>query len=158
MHKTQIATLSELEQRSPKGKYHIFRKSISEALGGKKDTGTWGGGHPFDIELSRVPPKATNFPYHAHSAQWEMYIFISGTGSVRGPLDTLTVSAGDCVLFPPEEAHSIINSGDEDLLFYVIADHAPADVVIYPDTGKWGIKPQRKCFRMTEVDYFEEGD
>ena len=80
----KIARLSEIaaqEVRSPEGKYHR----------GTKDVGTWGGGHPFDVEYVRLPPGAANFPFHAHFAQWEMYIFLQGRGSVRGPDSTIAI-------------------------------------------------------------------
>ena len=41
-------------QRSPQGAYELQRQHISLALGGAKDAGPWGGGHPFDIELVSV--------------------------------------------------------------------------------------------------------
>jgi len=37
----------------------------------------------------------------------------------------------------------------------MIADHALADVVHYPDSDKWFAKPQRKSFRMLEADYYD---
>ena len=106
----------------------------------------------------RLPAGAANFPFHAHAAQWELYVFIEGRGEVRGPAETISVEPGESVIFPPGEAHQIRNTGDTDLVYYVIADHHPADVTTYPDTGKWGVKPQRKCFTMTETPYYEPGD
>jgi uncharacterized cupin superfamily protein len=158
MTKTKLSSIPEQEQRSPKSRYHIFRKSISEALGGRKDAGTWAGGHPFDVELARLPPGAKNFPYHAHYAQWELFLFISGRGEMRGPDETFAVTAGDVVMFPPGDAHAITNTGADDLVYYVMADHAPADVIHYPDRGNWFIKPQRKSFTMTETSYYPEGE
>ena len=158
MRKAKLNAIPEQEQRSPKGRYHIFRKNISEALGGKKDTGPAGGGHPFDVELARLPPGEMNFPFHAHYAQWEMFMFVAGTGELRGPEQVIAVGPGDAVMFPPGDAHSISNTGTEDLIYYVIADHAPADVIFYPDRGNWFIKPQRKCFTMTETNYYPDGD
>ena len=156
--KTYISSIPEQEQRSPKGRYHLFRKNISDALGGEKDTGPSGGGHPFEVELVRMPPAATNFPFHAHFAQWEMYVFVSGQAEVRGNDETTQVAAGDAVIFKPGDAHSIRNTGASDLTYYVIADNSPADIVSYPDTGKWGIKPQRKLFVMRETAYYEDED
>ena len=158
MQKAQLASVPEEETKSPHGRYHLYRRSISQALGGKKDVGTWGGGHPFDLEWVRLPGGAKTFPYHAHSAQWEMYIFLEGNGEVRGPESTRGVSAGDTVIFKPGEAHQIINSTEADLIFYVIADQPPADVISYPDSGTWSIKPQRKHFKLVETPYYEPGD
>ena len=58
------------------------------------------------------------------------------------------------MVFPPGEAHQLINTGSEDLVYYVIADNPQADVVFYPDSNKWLAKPAKKCFEMKEVDYF----
>jgi uncharacterized cupin superfamily protein len=155
MPRINLEELPWTEQRSPKGKYCVLRKPISLALGGKKDVGTFGGGHPFDVELIRVPPGAINWPYHAHSAQWELYLVVAGQGEVRTPEGRFPVRPGDCLLHPPGEAHQIQNTAEtEDLLYYVVADHSPADVTEYPDSGKYGIKPQRKTFVMQEIDYF----
>ena len=158
MKKTNLRSIPEHEQRSPKGRYRIFRKNLSEALGGKKDTGTWNGGHPFDVELARLPPGAKNFPFHAHFAQWEMFVFVSGRGEVSGPNGSFAVAAGDAVLFQPGEAHAIRNTGADDLVYYVIADNAVADVIHYPDRGNWFVKPQRKCFQMKETEYYPKGE
>lgn len=143
------------EVKSPRGKFHLFRRHISLALGGKKDTGPWGGGHPFDLELTRMPPGATNWPYHAHAAQWELYVILSGQGQVRTPEGHSDFGPGDCFIVPPGEPHQLCNTGTEDLLFYLVADNSPADITHYPDSGKWNIKPQRKIFKMTEVDYYK---
>ena len=48
------------------------------ALGAPRDAGVAGGGHPFDVELTKLPPGATNFPFHAHAAQWEVYLVLMG--------------------------------------------------------------------------------
>jgi len=158
MKKINAQDVPEVEQRSPQGKYHLFRRYVSVALGGKRDVGTWGGGHPFELELSRLPAGASNFPLHQHSAQWEMYIFLSGSGAVTDGREKQDVGAGDVVLAGPEEAHKVTNTGVDDLVYYVIADNPMAEVTHYPETGKWSIKPQRKFFEMCEVDYFESGD
>jgi uncharacterized cupin superfamily protein len=158
MKKANLAGITERETKSPQGRYHLYRRSLSEALGGKTDIGTWDGGHPFDVEWVRLPPGAMNFPFHAHSAQWEMYVIIDGEGEMRGPDGWFAVGPGDSVVFPPHTPHQIKNSSARDLTYYVIADHHPAEVTHYPDTGRWGIKPQRKYFEMTEAPYYEPGD
>ena len=66
--------------------------------------------------------------------------------------------AGDALLFPPGDAHQLTNTGDADLLYYIVTDQPPADVVHYPDSDKWFVKPQRKQFRMQEVEYYDGED
>ena len=144
-----------VEHRSPQGKFHAFRRNLSLALGGRRDVGEWGGGHPFDVEEFRLPPGALNFPYHAHSAQWEFYLVQSGSATVRSRDGETSITAGDSFIFPPGEPHQIINSSTEDLLLLVIADHPRADVIHYPDTGHWCVKPHRRFFTMEPREMFE---
>ena len=155
MNKIRLDDLPWEESKSPAGKYHSFYKNISLALGGKRDVGPWGGGHPFDLQLRRVPPGAAVCPQHAHTVQWELFVVLHGTATVRANEETRTVTAGDAFLQPPDTAHQIINTGGEDFVFYVIADNPPADCTWYPNSKKWQMKPQRKLFRMTEVDYYD---
>ena len=72
------------QRRSPRGAFEIHRRHVSLALGGVKDTGPWGGGHPFDVELARIPPGRKGYPCHSHAAQSEYYLVIAGTGRVVG--------------------------------------------------------------------------
>lgn len=155
MTRTQAEELPWTQQNSPQGKYGILRRSLSQATGGVKDVGTWSGGHPFDLEIQRIPPGKINFPYHEHAAQWEAYYILSGSGQVRVSKGKEAVKAGDYLVFPPGEAHQLINTGAEDLTFFVIADQPQADVIHYPDSGKWLTKPQKKTFEMQEVEYFK---
>jgi uncharacterized cupin superfamily protein len=150
-----IPSLPEIHAKSPTGKYESYCKDVSLALGGVRDTGAWGGGHPFDLQQRRVPPGASVCPLHMHTAQWELFIVICGTGTVRiGDGTKTVVGVGDAFVQPPGTAHQITNTGREDLVFQVIADNLPVDSTFYPESNKWQIKPQRKLFRMQETDYF----
>lgn len=156
MKKIRLTDLPEEEQKSPTGKYHSFCRNISLALGGIRDTGPWGGGHPFDLQIRRVPPGAAVCPLHAHVVQWELFVVISGSATIRVDDTTHMVAAGEAFMQAPGTAHQITNTGSEDFVFYVIADNPPADNTWYPDSRKWMLKPQRKIYRDgTEVDYFD---
>jgi uncharacterized cupin superfamily protein len=153
--KINLNELSWDEGKSPTGKYHSYYKNISLLLGGVRDVGTWGGGHPFDLQMRRVPPGAAVCPLHAHTIQWELFVVVSGSATVRSDKEIHVVNAGDVFIQPPGTAHQILNTGTEDFVFYVIADNPPADSTWYPDSGKWQMKPQRKLFRMVETDYYD---
>jgi uncharacterized cupin superfamily protein len=146
----------EEHRKSPKGGFEIFRKHVSVALGGVRDVGVWGGGHPFDVELARIPPGKKGYPYHSHAAQTEYYIVLSGSGAVTdGKGKVSPISAGDHFICHPGEAHLIANDSNADLEYLVIADHHRADVSTYPRTGKRMIKPESRCIRPVEADYYE---
>jgi uncharacterized cupin superfamily protein len=156
MHRTQIPSLRWEERRSPSGKFHSFARNVSLALGGQRDVGTWGGGHPFDVQVRRIPPGAIVCPFHLHFAQWELFIVLSGAGTVRTPEGTTPAGAGDALLHSPGEAHQLTNTGDADLLYYCVADNPPVDYWRYPDSDKWGFREPRKIFRTTDADYFDD--
>jgi len=155
MNKITIADIHEDEWHSPKGAFKTGRKFISQALGAAKDVGLSGGGHPFEVELTRIPPGCANCPLHSHNQQWEFYIVVSGEGRLRTLAGETEFKAGEAVVCPPGEAHQIKNTGTEDLVYYVIADNPPTDLIHYPESGKYMVKPERKVFRMVETDYFD---
>lgn len=158
MNKISITHVPSEHRRSPQGKFELQRQHVSLALGGVKDGGPWAGGHPFDVELTTLPPGKRNYPLHSHAAQWEHYIFLSGTGVIHTETDGKnpeTVAPGDHVICPPGDAHQIENTGSEPLVFYVIADHHPADVTTYPNTGKRQLKPEYRVVKTVEADYYE---
>jgi uncharacterized cupin superfamily protein len=150
------------EQRSPKGKYHRYHRDLVRALQAPQAEPALPPGVPFDVALMRLPAGATNYPFHAHFAEWECYVILSGSGTVRhGAPDhddgeqRTPVAPGDCIVFPPRDPHQLINDGDADLLYYVIANNAPAEVGHFPDSNKWVIRGTG-AFRRTDVPYFED--
>ena len=159
MKKINIDELKEEPWRSPGGKYAVSFKGISEALGREPASLDLSKRHPFDVEWSRIPPRKMNFPYHAHSAQWELYLVISGTGTVRHKDGTTEVVAGDAFTFGPDEPHQLINSGEQDFIYYVIADNPIGESTYYPDSGKWKMNKSSPADRVVlkgqETDYFD---
>jgi uncharacterized cupin superfamily protein len=155
MNKVNLADIAPEESVSPKARYHRFRLNIAAALAAKKNGSTATGICPFDVELVRVPPRATNWPFHAHSAQWEMYVIVSGRGQVRTSQGRFEVREGDCLQHPPGEAHQLTNTGAADLIYYVIADNAAADVCHYPDSDKWFLPGQSKPVRLRPAECYD---
>jgi uncharacterized cupin superfamily protein len=159
MRKVNLKEIKEEPWQSPRGKYAVSLKGISEALGRDPNSLDLTKRHPFDLEWSRIPPGKHNFPYHAHSAQWELYLVINGKGTVRSEEGTTDIVAGDAFIFAPNEAHQIINSGNEDLVYYVIGDNPIGGSVYYPDSDKWKVdrrsSSDRVAIKGKETDYFD---
>jgi uncharacterized cupin superfamily protein len=137
MNKINLAEISIERSRSPKGQFRRLSQHISQALAGVNGIGASGLNQPFEVDLVRVPAGATNWPYHSHSAKWELYLFLAGRGQVRTPGGIADVREGDCVIHPPSEAHQITNTGATDLVYYIVADNPASDVRHFPDTKKW---------------------
>jgi len=156
MHKINTNELTELTWSSPKGKFSGAGKQVSEALGRKPLSTDLNERHPFDVEILRIPPGQTPYPFHLHSSQWEFYHVISGKGLVRDKQDAIPIHAGDAFLFKPDEPHQLINNSSEDLIVYVVADNPLGESVYYPDSKKWGVRsPERRILRSEGLDYYD---
>jgi uncharacterized cupin superfamily protein len=158
MKKVNLKDIAEEERRSPRGKFHKHIKEISVALGREADSLDLFKRHPFDLALARISPDKSYCPYHAESAQWELYLVVSGRGAVRDSSGTTEVSAGDAFLFKPGEAHQLSCAGEEDFIYYVIADNPLNDSCYYPDSAKWMALKEGSHMVMVkggETDYFD---
>ena len=158
MRKVNTNSMAELTWSSPKGKFAGAGKQVSEALGRKPLSTDLNERHPFDVEICRIAPGKTPYPYHSHSAQWEFYHVISGKGTVRHPQGTTPIEPGDAFIFPPGEPHQLFNPSEsrEDLVLYVVADNPIGESCHYPDSEKWVVRsPERRLMRSEPLDYYD---
>jgi uncharacterized cupin superfamily protein len=155
----KIINTNHIEEQawsSPKGTFAGSSKDVSIALGRKPESTDLLERHPFDVEICRIPPGKAPYPYHAHSAQWEFYHVISGSGVLRDATGSTPIGAGDAFICKPGEAHHIRNDGAADLVLYVVADNPLGECYYYPDSKKWGVRlPQRRFIRGDALDYYD---
>ena len=163
MKKVNLNEIKEEPWQSPGGKYAVSFKGISEALGREPASLDLSKRHPFDLALVRVPKGKFLCPYHAHAAESELYLVVSGRGSVRDKHGITEVGPGDAFFFQPGEAHQLWNASDEDFVYFVIADNprsggATGDSCYYPDSEKWAVTKdawEEVVVKGTETDYFD---
>ena len=156
MRKINTNCMDELTWASPKGTFSGAGKQVSEALGRVPQSMNLDERHPFDVEIARLPPGTTPFPYHSHSAQWEFYHVISGTGVVRHAGGTTPIEPGDAFVFKPGEPHVVSNDGAQDLVLYVVADNPIGESTYFPDSNKIGVgMPERSLVRLERLDYYD---
>jgi uncharacterized cupin superfamily protein len=156
MRKINSKDLEEFTWASPKGKFQAAGREISEALGGNPAAPDARDRHPFAVEILRISPGQTPYPYHVHSAQWEFYHVLSGRGLARDEGGQTPIETGDAFIFGPGEAHQLINNGAEDLVVYVVADNPVGESSYYPDSKKWIVRsPERRLLRGESLDYYD---
>ena len=83
---------------------------------------------------------------------------ISGRGSVRDKDGTTEVGPGDAFFFGPGEAHQLSSAGEEEFVYYVIADNPRSDSCFYPDSGKWAVAiegGEEIIVKGKEADYYD---
>lgn len=158
MRKVNLQDVPEQERKSPTGKFHKFVKNISVAVGREPESLDLSKRHPFDLALVRIPKGKSYCPYHSHSAESELYLVVSGKGDIRDKDGSTTVTAGDAFFFAPGEAHQFSNGGEEDFVYYVVADNPRGDSCFYPDSGKWAVQVEdgkEIIVKGKETDYFD---
>lgn len=158
MNTVNLSELPWQEFKSPTGKFHSFFSNVSLALGGEPNTGTWGGGHPFDVQLRRIPPGAAVCPYHGHLGQWELFVVQRGEATVRTPEGRFPVRTGDVFYHPPGSPHQLSNTGRDELEVMIVTDNPPLDSCFYPDSNKRSLRPPGLVFRAQAVHYFDGED
>ncbi len=157
MRKINVKDVADDTWSSPKGKFAGSARAISEALGRDPRSTDLNERHPFDVEIMRIAPGQTPYPYHSHTAQWEFYHVLEGEGVVRHKDGTTKVTAGDAFIFEPEQPHQIINDGAADLVITVIADNPVGESCYYPDSNKTSARaPGRKLLSaQTSLSYYD---
>jgi len=163
MRRVTVKDVPEQERKSMKGKFGRASKNISIALGREPESLDLSKRHPFDLALVRIPKGKSLCPYHAHAAESELYLVVSGRGSVRDKQGTTEVGPGDAFFFQPGEAHQLSNAGAEDFVYYVVADNprsggATGDTCYYPDSGKWAVTTdghEELIVKGVETDYYD---
>ena len=70
-----------------------------------------------------------------------MFYILKGQGTLRHADEEYSLKEGDFICSPadPEQAHQIINTSDEELTYIALSSQALADVMLYPDSGKYGV-------------------
>lgn len=101
------------------------------------------GARSIGANVTRVPPGKAAFPFHHHRANEEHFFVLSGTGTLRAGDETHEIKKYDYIVnLPggPEEAHQLINTGTEELVYLAISTAILPEVVGYPDSGKTGVR------------------
>ncbi len=71
------------------------------------------------IMLARLIPNAS-IGYHTHATSSEIIFFLSGNGEMILDGVKEKVTKGDCHYCKKGSSHSMVNTGDEDLVFYAV--------------------------------------
>jgi uncharacterized cupin superfamily protein len=156
MRKVNTNDMAEVSWSSPKGKFGGSGKEILEELGRKPQSTDIKERHPFDVEIIGIPPGKAPYPYHSHSAQWEFYHVVSGSGICRHKDGTTAIETGDAFIFEPGQPHQLTNDNSEDLVVYVVADNPLGESCQYPGSGKWMVRsPEGRLIRSDALDYYD---
>ena len=104
-----------------------------------------------EVYFYTIPPGKTNFPYHYHTANEEVFYIMSGQGTLRTPEGEKIVSEGDVIVFPANEngAHQLINASDAPLVYLEVKTSTVPEICVQPDSEKVVLVAPPKLFGKT---------
>lgn len=109
-----------------------------------------------------IPPLKSNYPFHYHEKNTELFYIIAGQGLLRTNEGDVVVEAGDVLVCPPgkEGGHKLTNLSETETLRYLDVDAVNSpDIIHYPDSAKIGviIQNQSSTFYRQEAqaDYYD---
>jgi uncharacterized cupin superfamily protein len=132
-------------------KFNVERAALTDRLG----LTTLG------INLTRVAPGKTGYPFHSHRCNDELFYILSGHGELRLGSERHAVKAGDvigCPIGGAETAHQLINNSAEPLLYLSISSNLDPELCEYPDSQKVGIWVDKFSYLTrsnSPVDYWD---
>jgi len=147
----------DFEQRGHPGTpaYDCRRAFIGRAAGSERL-----GASVWELEAGRAA-----YPYHAHLAEEELVVVLSGRPSLRTPAGWRELEPGETVAFPRGEqgAHQLVNRSSEPARFLAVSTNGEPDIVLYPDEDKLGAAERRPdgsglrrfFFLEQSVDYWD---
>jgi uncharacterized cupin superfamily protein len=97
-------------------------------------------------------------PYHYEYPEEEWLLVLAGRPTLRDPEGEHELQPGDLVCFPegPDGAHKVTNRTDELVRILMLSTKHETAVAVYPDSGKVGVWPLGKLFRLADaVDYYD---
>ncbi len=110
------------------------------------------------LSVYELPPGDSICPYHYELTEEEWLIVLTGTPTLRTPEGERELSPWDTVCFPAGEegAHKVTNRTAEPLRVALLSTKSEVGVSVYPDSGKVGVWPPGKLFRLADaVDYWD---
>lgn len=143
-----------------------------------------GNGNPFEASVGRftslfdmkgmgcssvvLNPGKKAWPYHLHYGQEELFIIMSGEGTIRFNGEDYPIKTGDVIFTPPgkETAHQIVNTSAEDLKYLALSTQEDPEMCYYPDSGKYATYTSDSDGKMkafiahesSKVEYFSGED
>jgi uncharacterized cupin superfamily protein len=136
----------EFDHASQRDGYRWRGQRVGQAIGAEQIGGS----------LYELPAQESTFPFHFHHGMEEWMLVVSGTPTLRDPDGERVLRAGDVVCFPdgPDGAHQVRGPGT----VLIVSTNRPVGSAEYPDSGKVGVLPPGKIFRLADSVGYWEGE
>jgi uncharacterized cupin superfamily protein len=121
--------------------------------------GVAAGGRTSGLRHMRIAPGSNGYPRHCHSAEEELLVILSGSGTARVGDEEAPVHAGHVLARPAGStlAHSF-RAGPGGLEYLAYGQREPNDIVYYPDSGKVSFAGVGVIGRIERLEYWDGED
>lgn len=129
-----------------RGRVSSQRRNLGQAAGSRHI-----GLQHFDVEPGR---QAT--PAHCHSHEEEMFVALSGEGTLRLGDEETPIRPGHVIARPAgtKVAH-MLRAGSDGLRFLAFGTREPGDMCFYPDSNKVAFRGLGVIARLERLDYWD---
>ena len=141
--------------------YEYFKHEVTDSQE-KYEVASPSEGNQTVVAFYSLPPGKSNYPFHYHTTNEEVFYVISGNGILETFDEKRSIAAGDIIVCPAGKngAHKITNTSESESLVYLDVDtNNTPDIAYYPHSGKIGIRTaggERDNFNLnSSVDYYE---
>lgn len=122
---------------------HVFMRALGDVVGMERS----------GVSLARVPPGRESFIYHSHRIEEEWVFIVSGSATAVIDGEEFSVGAGDFMGFPtPSVPHTLINSGDEDLVYVMGGERRRCEIAEFPRLGKFVVRDGERAYSVDRHD------
>ncbi|HWB23408.1 MAG TPA: cupin domain-containing protein [Gaiellaceae bacterium] len=137
----------EFDHNSDREGYRWRGAKVGGAMGAEK----------IGASLYELPDGEKTYPFHFHHRMEEWLVVLEGTPILREGDGEQSLRTGDVVCFPagPEGVHQVRGPGT----VLILSTGLPGvEAIEYPDSGKTGVKPPGKVFRLDDAAGYWEGE
>ena len=138
-----VASMGKIapEHECGHGRYEYYEYEVTD--GRKYEVASPREGNLTVTAFYELPPGKSNYPFHYHIANEEVFYVISGNGILETFDGDIPLAAGDIAVCPAgkDGAHRITNASETEKFVYLDVDtNNTPDIAFYPHTNKVGIR------------------
>jgi uncharacterized cupin superfamily protein len=145
--------------------FHVDRVPTEDFSKGERfasrfrQLGEFGGAAHVGVCMQTLAPGKQACPAHYHMLEEEHLMILEGSLTLRLGEKSYEMSAGHYVCFPAGQkaAHALINNSNAPCRYLLIGERNPHDVIVYPDSGRVGVRLTGEGYRKSAtMDYWED--
>ena len=163
MKRIIIANMNKITPKhtSEHGKYEYYKYEVTDSRE-KYEVANPDEGNQTVVAFYTLPPGKSNYPFHYHTTNEEVFYVIAGNGILETFDEKYPITVGDIIVCPVGKsgAHKIVNTSETENLVYLDVDtNNTPDIAYYPRSNKIGIRAKggiHDNYKADEkVDYYD---